>query len=317
LPTVGEAARLTLAAVGGETDAGLVLVAGWVNARYRRLCAKGYFKHLRRVGEVEIPANINAGTVAVTQGSKTVTGDATAKAAWTAAMQEGWALRAANVWHEIDHVDLVAGTLGLKMPYAEATSATASYHAVQRWTKLDAAARWLGTFLHMRRRHPVDLWSSALLDQAAPDRSRVGDGPWVVVEHTPAADGAKRVEFYPYSDGLELIHYVFWSLPEALEIDDLIPQEIDQDVLVEGALIDVYRHAAAQAARKGSIEQAAYWRNEYRDQARKWEDDVALALRTARGVDDATMILTGFRRATATTRDIRNAQDYVLDRWPL
>src|SRR5882724_5153904 len=82
MQSVEEVARAVLGALA--TDAGHVLVAQWVVERYTELVSKVRYRHLRQIGEVIVPATINAGTVTLTQGSQVVTPDAIALAAWSA-----------------------------------------------------------------------------------------------------------------------------------------------------------------------------------------------------------------------------------------
>src|SRR5574342_657523 len=98
MATVEQVAREVLAAI--DTQAGHLLAVQWVAERYRRLASRTRFRHLRRLGEVILPAAITAGTITTTQGSTTVTGDATAQAAWSNALVDRM-LRASVAWYRI------------------------------------------------------------------------------------------------------------------------------------------------------------------------------------------------------------------------
>jgi hypothetical protein len=318
MPTAQEVARDILAAVG--TDAGHVLAAKWVSDRYVELVSKVKFRHLRQLGEVIVPATITAGTVTLTQGSTTVTPDGAALTAWTLIANDGLVGRSFraqdNEWYVIDTFD--GSVLRLRTPRVEASVAGSGYAIAARAVALAPRARWIGDdMVHMRLRHPVTNMSLALLDLGDPTRQRASSPPstWSEIGRTPA--GAKLAEFYPYPSQDELIHYVYWLVPPPLGFDDELPQEIDGYVLREGGLIDAMRYEAAQAARKGAMDAAAYWRNEYRAQETKWSQYIRDAVRTDRGVDDVSFILSGYGSGwSAGNRDIMTAHDLVWNRWP-
>lgn len=313
MATVESVAREVLAAI--DTQAGLLLASRWVADRYRRLASRTRFRHLRKVSALALPAPITAGTVGVTLGSAAVTGDATALAAWSNTV-EGWWLRANQAWYEVVEY-LGSSGLRLATPYSEATNASASYYLVKRYHALDPMARWLGDFVFVRRRIRLISMALAELDAGTPSRSHiVTGGPSYVSEVGTDASGARLMELYPYAGQAETIAYVYWSHPPTLTYEEQIPPQIDSHVLREGALIDAMRYEASMAARKGQIEAAAYWRNEYRAQAVSWEREVLDAIRADRGSDDLMFILETLG-GPAGSPDIRTARDVVLDRWPL
>lgn len=319
MPTTEEVARDVLAAVG--TSAGHVLAAKWVSDRYVELVSRVRFRHLRRLGEVVVPATITAGTVTLTEGSRTVTPDATALAAWVAVAQDGLIGRSFraqdNEWYVVDGFD--GATITLTTPRVEASVAGSGYSIAARTVALAPSARWVAPYMiHMRTRNRVINVSLDTLNFGAPTRDRQSSPPDVWAETGRNAAGAKLVEFYPYPNVNEMIHYVYWEIPPALEFDAPIPQEIDGYVLREGALIDAMRYEAAQAARTARLEEAAYWRNEYRAQETKWENKyIPAAARTDRGVDDISFILAGVgsRWGGVSDRDITTAHELVWNSW--
>jgi hypothetical protein len=307
--TILEIARSSLAAV--NTDANVLLAARWVNDRFRQLASRARLRSLRQVGSLVLPAPVTAGVATITRGSKFVTGDATAQAAWSTAL-EGQHFKARVVWYQITKVQ--GNQLELENPFAEDDVADGSYRVVQRYTPLDETARWLGDFVHMRRRMPIDRVSLPELNIYAPERQHVGVGPYVYVETTSAASGAKRVELYPYPSLTEFISYVFWSVPANMGPHDHVPVTIDPYMLKEGTLIDIMRYEMAKAANAGRENMAAFWRNEYRAQSTTWEKTMLEAIRADRGSDDMTFILE--RHGLRPAGDIRTARDYVLANWP-
>ena len=312
MTTVIDVARDALASL--NTDANVVLAVKWVANRYRQLASRTRLRSLREIGEVVIPAEITAGTVTATRGSKVVTGDATAAAAWLAdsSQVEKSHFRGRVAWHEIESV---SGTdLTLKSIYTEDDVTAGSYKIVQRFIALDSRARWLGTFLHVRHRRPVDRISLAELNMRSPSRQSVSVGPTVYTEIGTDANEARLIEMFPYPQKAELILYVFWSVPPELQRDSLIPIGIDAYVLREGALIDIMRYESAKAMQAGNVEAAAFWRNEYRAQSTSWERNILEAARTDKGSDDMTMIFE--RHGTRFDTDIRTARDQVYATWP-
>lgn len=309
MATLDDVARQVLAAV--DTAAGHLLVAQWVGDRYRQMASRARFRHLRTVGELALPATITAGTVTTTQGARAVVGDATAAAAWSPTII-GWSLRVDVAWYEVTGV--LGTTLTLATPIAESGAAGASYTLAKRWHALAADARWLGDVVHMRRHARLPNVSLAELDARDPARRYTSTLPAVWAEVAVNAEGARTLEVYPYVTAPEVLHYVYWAAPPVLDLESLVPPSIEPRVLVEGALIDVFRWEAARAMRAGNLEAAAYWRNESRAQATSWERDILEAIRTDLGVDDVSFVLES-SRATPGVGDIRTAEDDVLARW--
>lgn len=306
---VEDIARTVLAAI--DTNAGYVLALKWVADRYRRILAKKRFKSQRRLGELTLPASVTAGTITTARGSKIVTPDATALAAWSPKIV-GRYFRASNVWYEITSFDGAVATL--KSEFAESPVAAGTYNIVGRIHKLDPTVRWFGEeFIHVRLRRRLLLKSLEELNRLAPDRLTVGPNPEIIAE-VGLVDQVKTVEIYPPANANdELIYYVFWATPDNLKRGDLIPSIIDEHVLVEGALIDAMRYKMAQAAEEGRVDVAAFWRNEYRAQETAWRRHVLDAMRADQGTDDLTFILQSADTRIQNT-DITNASQEVFAR---
>ena len=330
--TVESCAREVLAAI--DTSAGHLLCAQWVARRYQRIASRGRLRHLRKVGEVVVPATMSTGTVAVTQGSNVVTPNAAAATSWAtpsgvsldpanpALSLIGRFIRPAVNWYEIASVvgSAPITSLHLTIPFLETTNATASAVITEQRTRLLPTVRWLGDMVHMRRGHLLANVSLAELDHDDPDRrsASIGGGPSAWAETAVDTDGTKRVEFFPYASQDELIRYVYWSTPPELGFSDPLPPQIDPHVIIEGALIDAMRYEAAKSVREGKPDLAGYWTNAYRSQATAWEQQVIEAIRSDLAVDDVTMILQLPRSfGLGMRRDITTAQDIAMERWPL
>ena len=313
MPTVEEVARDVIASI--DTAADHVLAGRWVGSRYRQLANQTRMKHLRRVGALTLPASITAGLATVARGSSTVTGDSTAQAAWIGDLKGRW-FRASTVWYEIENV--VDSALQLVEPYAEGNVSAGGYNVVARHVVIPKEARWPDLFVHMRRRVRVETLPTEFLDAIAPERNEINDvGPsWVAEVGADHKQNAGRlVEFYPYvKTNAELIHYVYWAEPSVLALEDEIPQNIPDYVLREGALIDAMRYESGLAMRNGQVEQAAFWRNEYRAQNTHWERIRLDAFRTDDGIDDLVMFLKESGITFRGQGDIRNARDEIWAR---
>jgi hypothetical protein len=314
MTTVEEVARSVVAAL--HTDAGYLLASRWVSERYRQLCSRSRFRHLRRVGVLAVPANVTAGTVTVARGSRVVTGDATARAAWSNALV-GRFVRASVTWYEVDEIT-ASGDLHLVVEYAESDVTAGTYVVVARRLSLDPSVRWLGdAMVQPRRRWVLGHTSLTEMDTAFPARDLVDGGPRLWAEVGVAADQSKVIEVYPYTATSEVVQYTYWPTPPDLGLRDPLPTVIDGYALKEGALIDLLRFEMARAAQRGDHETAALLRNDYRAQSTVWERVILEAIRADRGTDDVTFLL----NATGMTQgvgpgDITTAYDQVLSRWP-
>lgn len=315
MPRIDDIARGVLAAIA--SDANLLLAGQWVADRYIQLCGRARFEHLREVGELVIPASITTGTITVAVGSKTVTGDSDASAAWSAAIR-GRHILLNNIWHEI--VEVSGATITLRSEYTGDAITAGAYTIVPRYVTIDNV-RTVGEFRHSRRNMPLDKRSDILVDATDPQRLLVSDGPTTVSEIGVAKDSgsgaglSRRFEFYPYCRDAEMIHYVYYANPPRLKLGDYVPDSVDEYILREGALIDHMRYKMAKATDAGQIEQAAIWRNEYRTQESSWEKKIPLAIRADKSSDDQTFIMHKITSGGGSpTRDITTARDQVWSR---
>lgn len=314
MATVSEVARSALAKL--NSSAGHLLAAQWINDRYRHVAARTKLGSLREIGELTVPAIVTAGTVTTTQGSRTVTGDATAAAAWSPALV-GQAFRASTVWYTVEGIS--GTTLTLASAFAETAVTASSYTIAAQIVTLDPRARWLSdVIVHARRRLPIQAVSRDVLDQRAPGRpwaSGSGAQTWAEVGDRVNADGrvSKAVELYPYSTTNELYYYVFYTVPATLGLDDALPPELDPHVLVEGVLIDAMRYEMSRMAQLGKIEAAALWRNEYRAQETRWERVILDAFRASSAIDDRGFLFASMN--WMPVGDVMTARDDVWLRW--
>lgn len=314
--TFEEVARSALAAV--DCDASYVLAAQWAAERYQQLCSRLRFRHMRVIGRLTTPAVYDTGTVTIARGGEVVTGVATA---WTNAL-EGRFIRFSVNWYKILKV-ASATSMTLDQPLSEASVTAGTYKIVSRQIPVDAEARWLSTaIVHTRLRRPLDLISLPEFDAKYPERQLVGPPPviWCQTEDAINADGAKcfAIEVYPYPTEAEMLNYVYWKEPPLMKPEEEVPRVIDGYQLKEGTLINVMQYNASMYAKPGpkfSLEAAAYWRNEFRQQSTTWERIILDVGKQDRGVDDLTFILQTTRsHMNWYASGIHNAHDEVYSR---
>jgi hypothetical protein len=261
-----------------------------------------------------IPATISTGTASATRDASTITVDADAQTAIGATSISGRYIRLSTTWYFIQ--SYLAGniTLGTGETFTEDDVTDGSFHIVGRYFELAANAQWLGRFVHMRRRREVVNRAVSILDMTAPERQEVGNGPLVYAEMGRGTNDRIQIEMYPFSTDSETVHYVYWDKPTDLALTDTVPDGIPEYVLMEGALIDLFRYRAAQAANAGRIEEAGYWRNEARAQATSWERDILEAAKADRPVDDISFLMHHLGLAAPFGLDISTARREVWNR---
>lgn len=315
MATVEEVVRDLLGSTA--TSAGAPLAAAWLNNRYRELVSEVRFRHLRKVGELVLPARVTDGTLSATRGSAAVTGDATAAAAWLVspgalATNEYWFLRPSSAWYKLSALAGAAITLG--SAFAEEDVAAGGYTLVKRYHALATNARWLGTFTHTRLRRAFKPLPFSAFDAQFPGRVITGSYPMAVAQVGVNASNVLMVEVYPPPATSEILHYIYWDLPTALTISSTIPAQVEAYTLKEGALVDLYRYEFTKALRAGQVEVAATWRNEMNAQETKWANRKSQARAADRGADDTTFILNTLGSNSSGGYQ-RTARDMVADRW--
>jgi len=315
---VDELIRDILASV--STSAGSPVIARWMNNRYRELVSKVKFRHLRKVGELVLPAAVTAGTISITEGSTTVTPDATAQAAWLISpgadtTTEHWYLRVDNSWYRVSSIAATTAIMTLESQFLSTTSATSTYVLVKRFHSLAADCRWLGSMYFDRLGMELENLSLLELDVLASGRYLTQSIPTHYAQVGVDSAGALLYEIYPPSADAELIRYIYWSLPTSLTFTTTLPDVIDSDVLKEGVLVDVYRYEKLAQISKGNIESDAVLANEEQKQRKIWADKLKDAIRSSRGSDDITFLLTMRRGSSAISHEQRTATDYVYDNY--
>lgn len=252
------------------TDDDLLLVATWVNERWKELAGTTTLKTLRRNGELITQPVVDTGTAVVTRGSNAVEGVGTP---WTSKL-DGLLFRAGTNWQKIASVTR-SDRMQLVEPYAEESSEPTGkgYSIIQNAYRLDPEARELGQFWHQRLRRPLGISSETGMGFALSSRFQVSDVPAFVTEQTPDNDGTRRVEIYPYTRTMQLINYIYWIRPPNLAYKDELPVFIDVEAFREGVMVDVLRNAMFKASKEGDLRKTEIFRNDYRSQETRWMRD--------------------------------------------
>lgn len=306
---VSEIAREVVANLG--LDSGYELSAQWISQRYRELCAKAKFRHLRQYGQIYLAAPIQSGTCTVTLDSPTIQLDSVALAACQAdpflQFPDGFTglffrPQTGTVWYRIAQCTS-AGVLTLETPFAQdnnwfvmsgISQSGITFYITPRYLELDPTVRQLGVFVCDFMYRPLELRSELELDRWWSNRPWVWSYPQWVAElnsNRNATGYPKQVEIAPWPLQSVTCHYTYWENPPGLSWDDFIPPTIDPDILRSGAMGDAAANAAGKAVRMGKLEEAAYWTNISNQNITRFEQKAARAIRNDRGAEDLAFTL--------------------------
>ncbi len=292
-----------------------IAAAKWIDNRYKELVAKVQFRHLRKVGEFVVPGLVNTGTVTASRGSTTVTGTGTTfQTDVGSGTQEHYYIKILESWYLVASVSNET-SLTLATPFSENSVASGGYELVKRTHSLNSTARWLGSFVFPRLKFRLNQMSAAELDLSFPGRILSSHYPMNFAQTGIDSTGAIKVEIYPVPAVSEIIRYIYWELPTRLLINSTIPPQIDEYVLKEGAMIDLYRYLKIDSVAAGNIDAAGLYANEEAKQNTKWGYYIRDALKTQQGVDDITLTMEYFTNHRSSVGDITNARQHVYSNW--
>jgi hypothetical protein len=275
------------------SDAGIQLAVNWINQRYAEYASRARTHQNRRYGSVSVPAPVTnssiSGTATTSAGSTTVT--------FTAALPMslvGWQIRFNIAWYWIVAQNPDNLSVTLDTAYNEQNPGSGlGFMIVQRYIPVvDPNTRWVSAVIHQRRRKRLRYFPFEQFQSLYPGRTLVAAFPWAwteanrYIEDLDISDivgtqtGQKFFEVYPPSSIAETYQYVYWNIPQTFAITDSLPPEMDEYVLREGVMVDVYRYKMVQAAAANNIEAAGFWRNEHRAQMTTWEKMIQQAMVT-------------------------------------
>ena len=195
-------------------------------------------KPLRKTYELVIPAIINTGTVSVTSGTRTVTGNSAAQTAWASKefVERYFRTDDDNPWHKIAYVS--GTTLQLVTEYTGDTVTDGGYTIAARFRPLADRVRRVGAVVNMTHGITLVRRSQEDLDRLVPRRSTVKGGPVVYSELGQNDEGRKLIEFYPFHDSDVFIVYTGYERPPNLQPNDELPDYIDPWMIQEGVKMD-------------------------------------------------------------------------------
>ena len=321
--TVQNVALSVLAATA--TTAGVQLAASWVSERYIEFVSRARTHQLQHYASAFVPAPITAGSVSVTQGSnQAVLSTALASTAFV-----GWSFRSQVNWFVVVAVASDLVTLTLDSAYSEATNAAASYTLCKRFIPVMADARWISNFALPRRNRKLRHVTRAEIESRYSRRQLVGAFPWcwceapryiedLDISTALGTTGQKLIEVYPPSSIAENYVYSYWGVPPVLTLISTLPPEIDEYILREGVLIDVFRYKSEQAANATppQVEIAGFYANKESRQRTIWEEKIQEAqVADAAYHNEITVTLDALRYADDGDSDIVNAHQDVMYGW--
>ena len=294
----------------------MIAAAKWMNNRYQELVSKVRFRDLRKVGELSLPAVVDNGTMSISQGFNDVIGSSTTfQTSIGSGSQPHYYFKvgAGSTWYQLNVVSSETG-LSLVSNLAEDSVVGGSYKIVKRTHSLASDVRWLGSVVFPRIRRDLKRYSRDEFDISFPGRIIDSRYPEAFCEDGVDSSGYIQLEIYPPPKEAELLRYVYWSLPTDLTLSSTIPQKVDDYILKEGTLVDIYRKAKVAQIEKGNIDAASVYANEEAKQRTIWNRLIKDAIRTQRGVDDVTFIIESFG-GRKRTGDISTAREHVYSNW--
>lgn len=320
---IADVARQAVANLG--LDSGFELAAQFAGQRYSELCSRAKFRHLRKFGQLYMPAPIQSGTCKIVFDSPVIVLDATATAAVIANTFLDWPdgftglffrPQIGITWYLIQeaYVDPATGfaTLILNTPFAfdnsylvttpppppPVTQSGVTFYILPRYFELQPDARQLGVFMCDFIFRPLTVVSEDQLNMIAPSRFLVSTYPQFVAEmnsNLNATGVPKQVEIYPPPTQSVTIHYTYYSTPKILGWEEFLPPTIDPDTIRSGAMADLAFNQSGKAVRVSDLERAAYWRNVGNQEQTNFERKIPKSIRNDRGIEDIRFIL---RRGT-------------------
>jgi hypothetical protein len=311
--SVQDIARQAVGQLG--LDRGYALGTQFASEAYQEVCARAKFRHLRKIGQIYLPAPFQAGSITLTLDSPVVTLNAVALAAAQANQFYKWPEGFSGLWFRPQigitwyriaeaYVANGIGTLILETPFAydnsylvgtsQLTQSNVTYFIIPRYQQLDPTARQLGVFMVDYVFRPLRVVSEDQLNRMVPGRFLISSYPEYVAElnsNLNLTGMPKQIEVYPYPSNSVTLHYTFWQTPPVLGFGDYLPPTIDTDIIRTGTKMFLAGSESGKAVRAGNMEAAAYWRNVANQEETKYEGKINRAIRNDRGPEDLKMTI--------------------------
>lgn len=308
------------------SDAGVQLAVNWLNQRYAEYISRGRKRQNRRFGAIYAPIPITNLTINATQGNAGITFSAIPTDPTTGAQINliGWHLRTNVTWYFITNHTAGSTNAQIQSPFTDATGTTLSATLVQRFLPVtDPSCRWISSVVHMRRRKRLREIPWEALNSRYPGKTPILAAPWCWAEAprfianiSLSGAGQKFIEVYPPSSVVETYNYVYWNVPQVFAVTDILPPEIDEWVLREGVLVDVYRYKQNKWADAGNQVMADHWAQQVVMQEARWEAAIQKAdVADALYHNNIPVEIDMFDDAGEFGGDITNAHEWIMSGW--
>lgn len=315
--------QLVLEATGlVSSRAPLPLAVEWASTMINELSRTKKLQHYRTTRELYLPPVITEGTVTATRDSFTITGNATAQAAWLSGHQmsnNNYYIRVKTIWYPIGDIQGVDLILRPPSRFAEDTATAHSYLILKKYHQLDQDVDQLDEHMtNARFGSLLPLISKDQMDFLFPGRwstySSSGGVPSYVCEIELSPDQRRQVEVYPYPQKSELIYYNAWLKPPPFQYTDPIPNFINYAALIEGVKYKLYEYEANRA-QDPQMKQLLL--NEKARQGTIWGDaKKELFLHEAAASQGGMSVQMLRDRFVSSHRDINSAYSQVWSREP-
>jgi hypothetical protein len=211
------------------------MVQTFLNNALRSVIDKRLWVGTLRKGQIISPAYYSTGTIAVTNGSATVTGTGTN---FTSSLV-GLSLRVGYI-NPIYNIIAVPNstTLTLELPWGSPSQSSTGYFIVQQYYSIPNIKFIIECInLQLQRRMWVNL-NQATLNARDPSRLQILY-PWGLASMPPDPNGNFQFELYPASMIQQTFPYLAYTQPPNLVNDsDVLPAFMRSDVLVARAIAD-------------------------------------------------------------------------------
>jgi len=307
--------EIAQSAIGYTVGVDPLFAQKWVSDRIVELSTATLAKPLRKLLELTVPATITAGTITTTQGSKTVTGDATAQAVWDNSLV-GKYLKAdsKNGWFEI--AAFSNNQITLRSNWFDDTVTAGGYTITTRTITLPKNIRAIGAMRDLKHNTSISRIMLDDLDFADPGRTQRDGGPQVFSEVGVNDNEERIIEFYPYTSEDVLVAYTGYLKLERFEGHQEVPNFIDFYMIIEGVKMNIYEHKMSQSLEAGNADVGATWGNMAARQRTIWKNARTDFIANNESVEDAKFILESYGSSRGEFQgDVRTARDNILLNW--
>lgn len=240
--------------VGQVPGLSFLLAQTLVERAWEEILKERRWSFLVAEGQLLAPGSVTAGTVTVTQFSKSVVGDATAAAAWqaispnTPITAQQFRVGTGGPLYNITAFD-GSSTLTLDRFYGESSGAAQTYQVYQCYFSPPSTdfKRWVSVGNPVQGYPLVLNKMKAEIDIKDPQRGAQGDAYWVA-QYKADANGNPLYELWPHPTNAASYLALYERNGQPLTVSDILPAAIPKGLLTNRALHHAYMWAMAQAA---------------------------------------------------------------------